>query len=148
MGKKGPLTMVTPDEFRSRTSEIGRRNGAITKVDAAYDAYYALRSEANSDALYAALKEYLKTKGGYWSKVSRDKTSGGLLSWLYEFTTPRTVPTVLTRDDTLDQRAIHRLKTHDIPHSRYGVLYLFGNIDIDMNKLSIALEGVAAVGGV
>jgi len=147
MGKKGPLTMVTPDEFRSRTSEIGRRNGAITKVDAAYDAYYALRSEANSDALYAALKEYLKTKGGYWSKVSRDKTSGGLLSWLYEFTTPRTVPTVLTRDDTLDQRAIHRLKTHDIPHSRYGVLYLFGNIDIDMNKLSIALEGVAAVGG-
>jgi hypothetical protein len=40
-----------------------------------------------------------------------------------------------------------KIQTFDIPHSRYGVLYLLGNIDIDMNCFTIAMEGVGAVGG-
>ena len=40
------------------------------------------------------------------------------------------------------------LQNVDIPHSRYGVLYLLGNIDIDMSALAITLEGVSALGNV
>src|SRR5258707_15386907 len=40
-----------------------------------------------------------------------------------------------------------KIETFEIPHSRYGVLYLLGNIDIDMNCFTVAMEGVGAVGG-
>lgn len=142
MGQKGPMAIVTPAQFRARTSVMGRRQGAITAVDAAYEAYFILRTEGNGNALHQALQAYLQSHGGYWHKVPRNQASGGLLQWLHEFTTPR-AGTLLTQD----QRAIQRINTHDIPHSRYGVLYLFGSIDIDMNKLSIGLEGAAALGG-
>ncbi|MDB5874984.1 MAG: hypothetical protein JWQ07_4426 [Ramlibacter sp.] len=146
MGKKGPMGMVAPAEFRTRTSVIGRRNGPITKVDTAYDTYFAGRTEENANRLHQELQGYLVGHGGYWSKIPRDKESGGLLKWLYEFTTPRTPIGPVTLAQSQDQRAIRAIASHDIPHSRFGVLYLFGNIDIDMNKWSIALEGVAAVG--
>lgn len=142
MGQKGPMAIIAPAQFRARTSVMGRRQGAITAVDAAYEAYYTLRTEANANQLHQALQAYLQSHGGYWHKVPRNQASGGLLQWLHEFTTPR-AGTVLTQN----QRAIQQINAHDIPHSRYGVLYLFGSIDIDMNKLSIALEGAAAVGG-
>ena len=48
MGKKGPFSMVDLDEFRARTSVMGRRNGAITVVDAAYSDYHKYRSEENA----------------------------------------------------------------------------------------------------
>ena len=146
MGKKGPMGMVEPAEFRARTSVIGRRNGPITKVDAAYDTYYLSRTEENATRLHTELHTYLLGHGRYWSKVPRDKESGGLLQWLYEFTKPATPIGPITLERSQDVRAMRAIATHDIPHSRFGVLYLFGNIDIDMNKWSIALEGVAAVG--
>ena len=147
MATSKPLGMVTKEEWRKRTSVIGRRQGAITTVDAAYDLYYTDRTETNKHNLHRALNDYLVGHGGYWVKVKRDKESGGLMAHLHEFTKPAVPLVARTPEQALDQRAIRRIATHDIPHSRFGVLYLFGNIDIDMNKWSIALEGVAAVGG-
>lgn len=148
MGKRGPLAMVTPDEFRSRTSlTLSSRSGTTLKVDAAYDAYYGWRTDENAGKLHTALREYLVGHGGYWAHCERDKVSGGLLEWLFKFTAPAPVPTVLGREDSLDARARARIDEYEIPHSRFGVLYLLGNIDIELNLLSIGLEGVAAVGG-
>lgn len=140
--------MVTPDEFRSRTSlTLSSRSGTTLKVDAAYDAYYGYRTDENAGRLHAALRDYLVGHGGYWAHCERDKVSGGLLEWLFKFTAPAPAPTVLSREDSLDARARARIDEYEIPHSRFGVLYLLGNIDIELNVLSIGLEGVAAVGG-
>lgn len=155
MGNKGPMGFLSLDEFKSRTSTWGRRLGAISKVDAAYDAFMQSNLRGNSSQveaaaanLHQALYVYLVEKGGFWDKVDRDKESGGLLKWLYEQTrVAATKQGPMTREQDLDQRARSALERLDIPHSRFGVLYLFGNIDIDMNMWTIGLEGVAAVGG-
>ena len=34
--------------------------------------------------LHKVLRDYLKTKGGVWSKVERDKVSGGLIEWVLQ----------------------------------------------------------------
>jgi len=149
MGKKGPLTMVGPDEFRSRTSlTFSSRSGTTLEVDAAYDEYYKLRSEANGDKLHAALTRYLKAHSGYWANCERDKVSGGLLEWLWKFTAPRDLAPIAPGSAAdYDQRAQKRINEYEIPHSRFGVLYLLGNIDIDLNILQLSVEGVSAVGG-
>jgi hypothetical protein len=48
----------------------------------------------------------------------------------------------------LDERANYLINAHEIPYSRYGVLYLLGNIDLKLDIGGIVLEGVGAVGGV
>lgn len=145
MGSKGPLTMVTPQEFLDRTSlTFSRRSGTTLKVDAAYKAYYELRSEDNANKLNEALHTYLVEHGRYWDRCERDKVSGGLLKWLYDFTRPRSAPVM---GSTADERAQRRVLEHDVPHSRFGVLYLLGNIDIKIEAIGMVAEGIGAVGG-
>lgn len=148
MGYKGPLAYVKPSEFRDRTSVWGRRLGAISKVDAAYDKFWANATALdNIKGLHDALTGYLAEKGGYWEKVDRDKESGGLLRWLHGETGAVLLKLVGPTNDSAQFRAKTALMNTDIPHSRFGVLYLFGNIDISLDHLSIGLEGVSAIGG-
>jgi len=140
MGHKGPLTVVSPSEWRERTSlRMSSRSESTRKVDAAYEAWWGnTRDRDKGMALLEALRAYLREKGGDWRRCDRDAVSGGLMRHIYEL-----LNNAWGAPITRAQKAIETL---DIPHSRYGVLYLFGNIEIDMNKLAIALEGVAAVG--
>jgi hypothetical protein len=141
MGHKGPLTIVSPSEWRDRTSlRMSSRSASTKKVDDAYAAFYEnTRDAVKGKALYDQLTAYVKEKGGDWRRADRDQVSGGLMKYIHD--------TLGAAYATPKSRAQAALEATDIPHSRYGVLYLLGNIDIDMNKLSIGLEGVGAVGG-
>lgn len=145
MGRKGPLQLVPPDEFRARTSlALSSRSGTTLAVDAAYDEYYRVRSVSAAAALNKALHEYLKAHGGFWKNCERDKVSGGLLQWLYEFSAKAAGPPVPV--DVGVQRTKAALD-RDIIHSRYGVLYLLGSLDVELDSIGIGLESVSAVAG-
>jgi len=145
MGAKGPKAIVSPTEWVRRTSLTFKKRSADTlKLDEAYAAWSANPSRtAAAINLHKVLRDYLKSKGGVWSKVERDKVSGGLIEWVYQEV--QKVPGVVPPAPSPAQAA---LQNTDIPHSRYGVLYLLGNIDIDMSALAIALEGVSALGNI
>jgi hypothetical protein len=153
MGKKGPLGMVTPDEFRVRTAlTLSKRSGTTLKVDEAYDEYFRWRTDDNAAKLHQVLREYVAAHGGYWARCERDKVSGGLLEWVFKFTAPKPVAHVPTEAEMrspeyVDRRAAKLIEEYEIPHSRFGVLYLLGNIDIELNWLNVGLEGVSAIGG-
>ena len=142
MGSKGPLKIVTPAEWQKRTSlTFSKRSASTRRVDAAYAEWYANSTSPKKAAvLMDALDAYLKEKGNDWSKVERDKESGGLMRYIYELV-------VEGSGSRVTPRGMTKLQTYDIPHSRYGVLYLLGNIDINMSFLSVGLEGATAIGG-
>jgi len=143
MGAKGPLEVVTASEWIRRTAlTFSSRSASTSRVDAAYAAWCTARFDTLKAAtLRDALDDYLAEKGGNWSKVSRNAESGGLMEYIYG----QAKAVAPARPSAAAAR--HRVQSFDIPHSRYGVLYLLGNIDIDMNCFNIAMEGVAAVGG-
>lgn len=145
MGAKGPKEIVSPTEWVRRTSLTFKKRSADTlMLDQAYAEWSANPSRtAAAINLHKVLRDYLKTKGGVWSKVERDKVSGGLIEWVYNEV--QKVPGVMPPPVSPAQAALQNV---DIPHSRYGVLYLLGNIDIDMSVVAISLEGVAAMGNV
>lgn len=142
---KGPLAFVPFAEFKRRTSVFGRRTGEIERVDAAYRAYMESQSDFKKKQLHRILAEYLYNRGGAWEGIKRNTESGGLMEWIYcETATPKKTFDARSAAEK-DAAALLALQNRDIPHSRFGVLYLFGNVDIEMSW-SIALEGVAAVG--
>jgi predicted SprT family Zn-dependent metalloprotease len=143
MGAKGPLVVVNASEWIRRTAlTFSSRSASTSRVDAAYAAWCTARFDPLKAAtLRDALDDYLAEKGGDWSKVSRNSESGGLMQYIYE----EAKAIAPARSSAVAAR--RRIRSFDIPHSRYGVLYLLGNIEIDMNCFNIVMEGVAAVGG-
>jgi hypothetical protein len=143
MGAKGPLEAVNAREWIRRTAlTFSSRSASTLRVDAAYTAWWISRSNPLKAAtLRDALDDYLAEKGGDWSKVPRNTESGGLMEYIHQ----QAKAVAPARASAAAARNI--IQTFDIPHSRYGVLYLLGNIDIDMNCFTVAMEGVAAVGG-
>ncbi|MFO1086838.1 MAG: hypothetical protein U1E21_19975 [Reyranellaceae bacterium] len=129
------MGMVAPKEWLSRTSlTFSRTRGpTLLRADDAYAKYFDVRSEGNKKALHDALGAYLREKGGNWEQVDRDKKSGGLMKFVFEFTLAG--PTV---KNVLELR---------VPESRHGVLYLWQNADISTQWAKIFLEGALTVGG-
>ena len=86
MGSKGPLRVVTPEDWLKRTSlTFSKRSPSTLRVDAAYREFYAApTSPVKVGALKDALDAYLLEKGNDWSRVDRDKESGGLMKYIYE----------------------------------------------------------------
>ncbi|MBX3655869.1 MAG: hypothetical protein KF686_16925 [Ramlibacter sp.] len=143
MGAKGPKAIVPYAEWLRRTSLTFKKRSADTqRLDAAYRNWSVTpHSYPAAWELYQTLAEYLSAKGGNWSRVERDKVSGGLIEWVFQEV--QKVPGVRPPAPSRAQAALQAM---DIPHSRYGVLYLLGNIRIDMSMAAISLEGVAALG--
>jgi hypothetical protein len=75
---------------------------------------------------------YLKEKGGHWEKVDRDKKSGGLMKFIFEFTRGAVEKNVLQKR---------------IPEARHGLLYLWQNGDVSTQWAQIFLEGALSIGG-
>jgi len=143
MGAKGPLEVVSSREWVRRTAlTLSSRSASTVRIDTAYAAWWNARFDrAKAATLRDALEDYLAEKGGDWSKVPRNTESGGLMQYIHQqakAVAPPQPSAAAARD---------RIRSFDIPHSRYGVLYLLGNIDVDMNAFTIAMEGVGAVGG-
>ncbi|MGE4240844.1 hypothetical protein [Ramlibacter sp.] len=142
-----PLTWVTPEEFRERTSlTFSRRSPSTQRLDLAYAAYYESQTEFKRKQLYRILQDYLVEHGGYWNMCARNTASGGLLEWMYNEVAPPSVRMTTRRAAELDHAARTMINAHDIPHSRYGVLYLLGNIQIQADVFNLVLEGVSCVG--
>jgi len=137
------MMIVSPTEWLRRTAiTLKKRSADTIKVDYAYQAWSVTpHSFPAAKRLYDELYAYVSLKGGDWRKVERDKVSGGLMAWVFEEV--KKVPGVYKPALSPAQIALANM---DIPHSRYGVLYLLGNIDIDMSMLAISLEGVSALG--
>lgn len=143
MGAKGPLAVVDAQEWIRRTAlTLSSRSASTRRVDAAYTAWCTARfDQLKAATLRDALDDYVAEKGDNWSRVPRNTESGGLMEYIFREATAVAPP----RPSAAAARS--KIQTFDIPHSRYGVLYLLGNIDIDMNCFTIAMEGVGAVGG-
>lgn len=129
------MGIVDPKEWVSRTSLIFSRTRGPTllQVDDAYANYFEVRSEGNKKALHDRLGAYLREKGGNWERVDRDKRSGGLMKFVFEF--------------TLAGPAVKNVLELRIPESRHGVLYLWQKADVGTQWAKIVVEGALTVGG-
>lgn len=127
------LGIVNPQEWLNRTSLALRSRGAsLIKVDDAYAKYFRERSEGNKQALYQTLHSYLIEKGGNWENASRNKSSGGLMAYIYNSCKPPQATNVLEKR---------------VPESRHGVLYLWQHTRVESQLAKIALEGALGIGG-
>lgn len=143
MGRAGPLAIVSPAEFRDRTSlTFSSRSGSTLLLDKAYDAYYKTRSPMAGQALYQQLTAYRNEHGGSWSKSERNKVSGGLLEYLHNsfLHTPGQAA-------ALDKAAADRIRDVEIPHARFGVLYFLANIKMEIDTVGMLIDGAGAIGG-
>ncbi|WP_233835447.1 hypothetical protein [Paraburkholderia sp. ZP32-5] len=147
MGYKGPLGIVTPAEFRKRTSlTMSSRSGSTLAMDAAYDNYYANRTPDAARLLYAWLTQYRADHGNAWSKCDRNTVSGGLLEYLHNSLAPGALSPSAAL--TMDQKAAKQIRDVEIPHARFGVLYLLSGIKIEIDAMTTFITGAGAVGGV
>jgi hypothetical protein len=145
MSTKKKPAIVKPAEWQERTSlRLSSRSGTTREMDTAYTRWYNSLSQPNVSitetyraGLQTILETYYSEHGASWSKLERNKVSNGLIEYIYN---------QVKKDDPKLAKTRTQLEK-DNAHSRYGVLYLLGNIDIDMSFGAIALEGVGAVGG-
>ncbi|MDB5881735.1 MAG: hypothetical protein JWP43_1613 [Ramlibacter sp.] len=145
MSTKKKPAIVKPAEWQERTSlRLSSRSGTTREMDTAYTRWYNSLSQPNASitemyrsGLQTILETYYSEHGASWDKLERNKASNGLIQYIYE----------LIKQDDPKLAATRTRLAKDNVHSRYGVLYLLGNIDIDMSFGAIALEGVGAIGG-
>lgn len=147
MGYKGPLGIVTPAEFRKRTSlTMSSRSGSTLAMDDAYDNYYTSRTSEAGRLLYVWLTKYRTDHGNSWSKCDRNTVSGGLLEYLHNSLAPKALSPSAAL--AMDQRAAAHIRDVEIPHARFGVLYLLSSIKIEIDAMATFVTGASAVGGV
>ncbi len=151
VSQKWPV-LPDPNEFVKRTSLTFSRRGEQTlKMDAAYAAFYdAVNTSPDAEyrtaqALFAEMAIYLGQSNGMWSKSERNKASKGLLADIHG--------QLFKNLGVLNphQAALQKIDDEEIPHARFGVLYLLSNITVEIgaaNIASIVLEGVTAAGSV
>jgi hypothetical protein len=145
MATKKVPAIVTPAEWKDRTSLTLSSRGETTLVlDSAYTRWYNARSQPNErieemyrQQLRDALLSYYSEHGGSWKKCKRNTESNGLLEFIYN---------KVKAPDAITEAGRKRMDISN-QHSRYGVLYLLANIDINMEYFGIVLEGAGAVGG-
>lgn len=137
---RSPSVLVKPSvptlaEWMSRTSIRFRiRGDGMKKLDQAF-ANYLASGQANPILMLNALDEYLRLKGGEWRRVDRNQASGGMLQRLHEQLIERLH---VERDRGLDE--IQRVL---VPESRFGFLYLSGQMRIDMNGVGLMGQWLA-----
>jgi hypothetical protein len=135
-----PKNIFIPvDQYQENTSQwLKSRSEETLHVDNCYARLLLVPTEANARALFDALDGYVGGKGGDWNKVSRNKSSDGLLGRMYNW-----LKLELKIINAIDFAIFDR----EVPSARFGTLYFFGNIRISMNKMSLGLEGLAVAGG-
>ncbi len=147
MATGSTLALVPPDQWRKRTAlTLSSRGTDTRKVDAAYDKYFQTKSPEEGKVLFLALEEYVGSHGNNWDKAKRDKASGGLMRYMHDYTRKYAPPHLIRPGDKL-HAARAALASLDIPHSRYGVLYLLGNLEVEYDTFKIVTEGISVVGG-
>ncbi len=145
MSSSKPPAIVPPAEWKERTSlRLSSRGETTLELDSAYARWYNSRTQPNEaieemhrQALRDKLLAYYSEHGGSWKKCKRNTESNGLLEFIYG---------KVKAPDPITAAGRKRMDA-DNQHSRYGVLYLLANIEINMEYFGIVLEGAGAVGG-
>lgn len=145
MATKKVPAIVTPAEWKDRTSlTLSSRGETTLALDSAYTRWYNSRTQPNDrieemyrQQLRDTLLSYYSEHGGSWKKCKRNTESNGLLEFIYN---------KVKAPDAITEAGRKRMDISN-QHSRYGVLYLLANIDINMEYFGILLEGAGAVGG-
>jgi len=146
MGNKGPLAIVSPADFKSRTAlTLSSRSGTTQAVDKAYENYHATRSPVAAKLLHDRLAEYMLAHGGSWAECERNVVSGGLMEYIYNSVGPNALSPGQAR--AMDERAAARIRDIEIPSARFGVLYFLSGIKIDLDVVGALIDGAGAVGG-
>ena len=137
MSSTKPPFVCQPEEWIARTSTtLSGRSRLLVNVDRSYARWYESKNDKAAQAdLLQALDNYLLSKGKYWHKVSRNTDSNGLMEHIHEKIKERL------------QSKAGSLEAHDIPHARYGVLYLLGNTWVETDGWKRGLQAVGQVGG-
>jgi hypothetical protein len=143
--------LPTPDEWVKKTGmtfSMGRSQSMLA-MDTSYNAFYEEIGKSPQGERYAAqilygqMNAYLREKGGMWSKCDRNKTSKGMLERIHR------VLALQFAGANPNARALSALDNVDIPHARFGVLYLLANISVELsaaNYVAMAVEGATALG--
>lgn len=139
-----PRDLVTPQQWVSRTGLMFRSRGTkLEAIDDAYYEYYEFQSRKTAHKLYVAMKAYLEAHGRFWAKVDRNTKSDGLMEDVF-----RKVQWTETAVPNTAEAKLKAALAADAPKARLGVLYLFSNLEVNTQGLSIALEGgFSLVGG-
>jgi hypothetical protein len=146
MGNKGPLAIVSPADFKSRTAlTLSSRSATTQAVDKAYEGYYNTRSPAAAKVLHDRPAEYMLAHGGSWARCERNVVSGGLMEYIYHSVAANALSPGQAR--AMDERAAARIRDIEIPGARFGVLYFLSGIKIDLDVAGSLIDGAGAIGG-
>ena len=139
---------TSPAEWVKKTAlTVSRRPPSLVKVDVAYANFFSAQSNMLlAGHLLDALEVYKREVGGNWKTAERNVKSGGLIALTHARLLQEAKRKGWWKAGTGDKGA-DALANVDIPHSRYGVLFLLGNTQVGIDTWSVALEGVSAVGG-
>ncbi|SCU76984.1 conserved hypothetical protein [Cupriavidus necator] len=137
-----------PGEWIRRTSlTFSRRGPSTVAMDAGYASFYGAVGKPNEFdealALFNRMSAYLKEKGGIWSKCERNQASKGLLARIYNELNSKFGMA------GAHAAALARIDAVEVPHARFGVLYLLANVSVElsaMNYAAMALEGANVLG--
>jgi hypothetical protein len=160
MSRTGTPMVLTPTDWVEATSlRFSTRDQPMKDVDAAYEAWfhslyernvnhpstYIKRREMTATQLDVSgrsatlLKQRLETfvakHGGRWTQCKRDSESNGLMQFIYEKVAEPQLSQLKKAQDQLNA------------DSRYGVLYLFGNIDINVDMVKAGMDFVSGSAG-
>lgn len=140
MNKSVYQDLVSPKEWVAKTSLFfSKRGPTLLKIDNAYEQYYKTGHRLAKESLHRLLHDYLIEHGGFWDKCKRNVASNGLMQFVFELTKSNALMPL-----TKEQRAKNLIENVEVPHARYGILYLLGNIEIRADCMPILLEGASA----
>jgi hypothetical protein len=105
---------------------IKRRSMTATQIDV---------SERAGTMLKQRIEAFLAKNGGRWSQCKRDRESNGLIQFVYDKVAEPQLSRLKKAQDQLNA------------DSRYGVLYLFGNIDINVDIVKAGMDFVTGTAG-
>ncbi|MDR5880070.1 hypothetical protein [Caballeronia sp. LZ032] len=144
--------LPSPDEWIKKTSlTFSKRSPSTLAMDECYKAFYAQVNKSPDQERYAAhllynqMKVYLREKHGMWSKCERNKASKGFMADLFK----ALEKSVAVAPSVGHAAALAKIDSEEIPHARFGVLYLLSNISVELsaaNYASMAFEGLSVAG--
>lgn len=145
-------TLPSPDEWIKKTSlTFSKRSPSTLAMDECYKAFYAQVNKSPDQERYAAhllynqMKVYLREKHGMWNKCERNKASKGFMADLFK----ALEKSVAVAPSVGHAAALGKIDNEEIPHARFGVLYLLSNITVELsaaNYASMAFEGLSVAG--
>lgn len=159
MSRSGPPKVLSPKDWIEATSlTFSSRDKTLKRVDEAYalwfeagykrheHTYLPRRADEMTEpqrvmlkmtakALKENLEYYLAAHGSQWKQAKRNRESNGLMEFIYKKVS-EPIPEALRNEQ-------ERLNAD----SRFGVLYLFGNIDIQVDIVKAGLDFVSGSAG-